>query len=200
MKLATKAIYQDTRALQAVAAVFAAGLTIALLAQIRFYTPFTPVPVTLQTLGVLLAGLVFGPRAGFLGAGLYLGAGVAGAPVFAGGQGGIGYMLAASEGLFAPTLGYLLAFPLAAYIVGALHTRSARRSLLTSLAASAVGASIILASGFCWLAVQYSLLVGVSSGVILAFVKGLLPFIVVESAKVMAATAIAGAYRMASGR
>ena len=64
MKLATKPTRQDTRVLQAVAAVFAAGLTIAVLSQIRFYTPLTPVPVTLQTLGVLLAGLTFGPRAG----------------------------------------------------------------------------------------------------------------------------------------
>lgn len=191
MKLATKATHQDTRVLQAVAAVFAAGLTIAVLSQIRFYTPLTPVPVTLQTLGVLLAGLAFGPRAGFLGGALYLGFGAAGAPVFAGGQGGIGYMLAASEGIFAPTLGYLLAFPFAAWAVGILHQRIGRGELNAALVASAAGSAIILTGGYCWLAVQYSLLFGIHTGMVLGFTKAVIPFVVVECAKVMAAAAVA---------
>lgn len=191
MKLATKPTRQDTRVLQAVAAVFAAGLTIAVLSQIRFYTPLTPVPVTLQTLGVLLAGLTFGPRAGFLGGALYLGFGAAGAPVFAGGQGGVGYMLAAREGIFAPTLGYLLTFPFAAYVVGILHQRFGRSGLYAVLGASAAGSAIILTGGYCWLAIQYSLLLGIPAGIVLGFTKGVLPFVVVECAKVMAAATVA---------
>ncbi len=75
-----------------------------------------PVPITLQTFGVALAGAVLGARRGFLAALLYVVVGLAGAPVFAGGAGGP----AVAAG---PSLGYLLAFPLAALLVGVLCER-----------------------------------------------------------------------------
>uniref|UniRef100_UPI002580E7FB biotin transporter BioY n=2 Tax=Oceanithermus sp. TaxID=2268145 RepID=UPI002580E7FB len=74
---------------------------VALLAQVALPLPFTPVPVTLQTLGVLLVGAALGSRLGAQALGLYLAAGAAGLPVFAGGGAGVGW-------LAGPTGGYLL--------------------------------------------------------------------------------------------
>ena len=75
--------------------------------------PHQPVPYTFQTLAVILAGGLLGSRNGFLSMTLYLGLGLAGMPVFAGG----GFGLAK---LIGPTGGYLLSFPVAAFLVGTL--------------------------------------------------------------------------------
>ncbi len=75
--------------------------------------PIGPVPVTLQTLAVVLAGLVLGPWRGFLATVLYLVVGFAGLPVFAGGAAGLAV-------LAKPSVGYLLAFPFGAALAGAL--------------------------------------------------------------------------------
>lgn len=89
-------------------------------------TPAIPVgvgvPLTLQTLGVLLAGLVLGPWRGFLAVLLYLVVGFAGLPVFAGGSGGLAV-------LGHPSIGYLLSFPFVAAVAGALAAWSVRRGL-----------------------------------------------------------------------
>jgi biotin transport system substrate-specific component len=82
----------------------------------RVEVPHQPVPYTLQTMAVLLAGAFLGPRNGAISQIAYLVAGVLGAPVFAGGAFGVGPMLG-------PSGGYLLAFPLAAFIVGFLVSR-----------------------------------------------------------------------------
>ena len=73
--------------------------------------PIGPVPITLQTMFLTLAGLVLGPRDGALAALLFLAAGLLGLPVFSGGKGGLAVFLG-------PTGGFLLAFPLAAWIFG----------------------------------------------------------------------------------
>ena len=96
-------------------------------------------PVTLQTLAVVLAGLVLGPWRGFLATLLYLAVGFAGLPVFAGGAAGLAV-------LAKPSVGYLLAFPVGALVAGALARlfvswRGARQYLglfLAGLAASLV--------------------------------------------------------------
>ena len=75
--------------------------------------PIGPVPITLQTLGVALAGLVLGPWRGFAATALYLLVGFAGLPVFAGGASGLGV-------LGKPSIGYLLSFPFAALVAGLL--------------------------------------------------------------------------------
>jgi len=77
------------------------------------------VPITLQTFGVMLAGVVLGARRGALAVLLYLAVGLAGLPVFAQGAGGLGV-------LAGPSAGYLLAFPVAAAIAGALVTLGRR--------------------------------------------------------------------------
>ena len=89
------------------------SLVIALGAQIAIPLPFTPVPVTLQTLAVLLAGCTLGKGRGALAVIVYIVEGCAGLPVFSGGTGGIVHLLG-------PTGGYLVGFVAAAYLVGLL--------------------------------------------------------------------------------
>ncbi|MBG6184459.1 biotin transport system substrate-specific component [Arthrobacter sp. CAN_A214] len=79
------------------------------------------VPITLQTLGVMLAGLVLGPTRGFAAVGLYLVAGLAGLPVFSGFRSGFGV-------LAGPSAGYLIAFPFAALLAGFLAVLILRRA------------------------------------------------------------------------
>ncbi|HEY5518288.1 MAG TPA: biotin transporter BioY [Cellulomonas sp.] len=102
--------------------------------------PGSAVPITLQTFGVMLAGLVLGARRGALAALLYLAVGAAGLPVFAGGAGGVGVFASLSAG-------YLLAFPLAAALAGYLATRACglRPSVrYVALFASATAASLLV--------------------------------------------------------
>lgn len=89
-----------------------AGLT-AVLSYVRIPLPFTPVPITGQTLGVMLSGLLLGPRWGLAAQLAYLLLGLAGAPVFAGGAAG-------PATLFGATGGFLLSYPLAAGLTGLL--------------------------------------------------------------------------------
>jgi len=102
--------------------------------------PIGPVPITLQTLGVILAGLVLGPWRGFAATALYLLVGFAGLPVFAGGAAGIGV-------LARPSVGYLLSFPFAALVAGALSRRLIGRNpkqRFLRLFLSGFGASILV--------------------------------------------------------
>lgn len=92
------------------------------------------VPITLQTFGVILAGAVLGARRGFLAVILYLAVGAIGLPVFSGGAAG----LAPFAG---PTVGYLVAFPFAAWLAGALVERLPRKRVATSV-------PLIFAAGF----------------------------------------------------
>ncbi len=121
---------------------------VALCAHISFVLPFTPVPVTMQTFAVLLIGMLLGPAAGAATMVLYLAEGAAGLPVFSPhGPGGFAQ-------LAGPSAGYLLAYPVAALLAGALFA-TARRALpvaLATLAAALLADSVILASGSAWLA------------------------------------------------
>ncbi len=108
--------------------------------------PHYPVPFTLQTLFVLLAGSLLGSRYGALSMGAYLLAGILGMPVFS----GAGFGLAKILG---PTGGYLLAFPVAAYAVGSIV--GSRRSLPRLLAANIAGLLIIFTLGTFHLSVMY---------------------------------------------
>ncbi len=104
----------------------------------RLEVPYEPVPFTLQTMFVLLAGAFLGPRNGALSQLTYLAAGVLGAPVFAGGAAG-------AAKLIGPTGGYLLAFPVAAAIAGYLVQQ--RRSFLWTVGSMAAALIVIFASG-----------------------------------------------------
>ena len=100
--------------------------------------PLKPVPLTLQTMFVLMAGAFLGKRNGFLSMVLYLGFGAVGVPVFAGGAFGIPV-------LFGPTGGYLLAFPVAAFFIG--YLLEMKRNWPFVLLAMALGLLVIFTFG-----------------------------------------------------
>jgi biotin transport system substrate-specific component len=108
--------------------------------------PWQPVPFTLQTLAVTLCGLTMGARIGTMSQVAYIAAGMAGAPVFAGGAAG-------PQHLFGPTGGYLVAFVAAAGLLGWLAEKGWTRSGWLTAAALAVGNVLILALGATWLSV-----------------------------------------------
>ncbi|KKI94040.1 biotin biosynthesis protein BioY [Bacillus sp. SA1-12] len=87
---------------------------------------FTPVPITLQTLGVLLSGGVLGARLGALSQILFLLLVAAGIPLLSGGRGGIGVF-------FGPSAGYLVAYPITAFIIGYLLTKFRTQSIQSIL-------------------------------------------------------------------
>src|SRR2546423_15708026 len=108
-----------------VALVVAFSLLTALAAQVAVPLPFTPVPITLQTFAVLLTGALLGSRLGALALVVYLCEGACGLPFFSLGRGGLAHLL------FAPTSGYLLSYPLAAFLTGWLAKRGWDRRYLT---------------------------------------------------------------------
>lgn len=150
-------------------------LFIALSAQLAIPLPFTPVPVTGQTLAVLLTGVLLGShRAGWCLL-MYLAEGVAGLPVFAGGTAGIVH-------LFGPTGGYLLGFVPAAFLTGRLAERGWDRRFGTAFAAMLLGNLAIYLFGLPWLAY----FVGADK----ALALGLLPFVPGDVFKLLLATAM----------
>ena len=127
-----------------VALIVGATALTAMAAQLEIRLPWTPVPITGQTFAVLLSGAVLGARRAFLAQALYLGCGAVGMPVFAGG--GVG-----AQHLIGPSGGYLLAFPFAAALTGALAARGWDRRFLTMAAAMLLGSAVIFACGLAWL-------------------------------------------------
>lgn len=139
--------------------------------------PWTPVPITLQPLFVLLAGALLGPRAGAAAMVTYLGLGLAGAPVFAGGGAGVAHVLG-------PTGGYLLAYPPAAFVVGWLA--GGRDSGTWRLAgALAAGLVVIYAGGIAQLAVL------TGEPVDRLLVLGVAPFVIGDLIKILVGLVIA---------
>ncbi|MCK4771363.1 MAG: biotin transporter BioY [Candidatus Latescibacteria bacterium] len=163
-----------TRSRMAEIAVWVTAFTIAtaLSAQVRIPLPFTPVPITLQTFFVLLAGVVLGPGWGALSMGFYLAIGTMGLPVFSGSGAGLAHLTGA-------TAGYLLACPPAAYLAGMLAGRDLKRSRVYP--AILISGLLILAAGTAWLA----LLLGLNPG--RAAAAGFWPFIIGDLIKTAAA-------------
>jgi biotin transport system substrate-specific component len=118
---------------------------IAISAQISIYLPFSPVPITGQTLIILLAGLVLGKNRGTAAVAIYLLQGASGLPFFAGGKSGLAT-------LFGPTGGYLFGFLAAVYIVGMLSELRFKQSLFQAATALVIGNTIIYIFGLVWLA------------------------------------------------
>ena len=127
------------------AAVVVMSWAIALCARFIVPLPFTPVPLTGSTLGVLSAGALLGPRRGSAAAALYLLQGGCGLPFFAGGAAGWACLLG-------PTGGYLLGFLPGAWLAGLLAERGWDRRIGTNLALLLAGSAVILACGLAGLA------------------------------------------------
>jgi len=154
------------------ALVLGGSLIVALGAQIAVRLPFSPVPITLQTLAVLMVGALLGSRRGALSLLAYLAQGLAGLPVFAGGASGLAYAVG-------PTGGYLLGFVAAAYLTGRLTEGRVHRgfaALLSTGLAMAAGNLAIYACGLPWLA----LYVGRQ-----AVALGAAPFLVGDALKIV---------------
>jgi biotin transport system substrate-specific component len=157
--------------------VIGASAVIAVCARLVLPLPFTPVPLTLANFGVLLVGLALGSKRGFAAAALYLAWGAMGLPVFSpAGVGGIAQ-------LFGPTGGYLLAYPVVAFLAGWISERGSA-SFVRNLIGGAVAELVLFATGISWLAV-------VTGSWQRAVVLGLAPFIFAEVMKVMVAAAVA---------
>src|SRR6266436_10429519 len=132
--------------------------------------PLPYVPMTLQTLVVLMIGAAYGWRLGSATVMAYLAEGAIGLPVFAGPVGGL-------APLVGPTAGYLAGFVAAAFVTGWLSERGWDRSIALLFAAMAAGHIIILAAGFAWLAVAMKL------GFEKAWLVGIVPFVAASAIK-----------------
>lgn len=152
-----------------------AALAVAMAAQVVVPVPLSPVPMTLQPLAVLAVGGVLGALGGVSTLVLYIALGALGLPVFAAGGSGLLHLVG-------PTGGYLLAFPVAAGVTGALVAR-APRSILRVLLACALGMVIIHVGGVA----QLALLGGNPAA---AFRMGFLPFLTGDLLKVGLAAAV----------
>jgi biotin transport system substrate-specific component len=130
-----------------VARIAAANVLMVLCAWIALPLPWTPVPITGQTFGVMLVGVLLGSRRGALALALYLLEGAAGLPVFQ------PFGLPGAARFFGPTAGYLLAYPAAAFAIGWLAERAAGNSVLRLTGALLSGEFLIFAGGCAWLAV-----------------------------------------------
>lgn len=170
--------------IRVLAVLFVTALTAAL-SQVSFPLPFTPVPFTLQPMVVLVGAAALGARLGATSQILYLMLGIAGVPVFA-------YAPDLPQGiarLLGPTGGYLMAYPLAAFVTGYLAERGMDRRLLTSMFAMTAGLGTIFAGGVLWLAMG----LGLSA----ALAVGFYPFVLVDLVKIAASAAVLpGAWRI----
>jgi biotin transport system substrate-specific component len=160
---------------------FGFAILTAMAAQLRIYTPFSPVPFTLQVFPVLLAGAFLGKYYGGASLLIYLSMGLAGLPVFAVGHGGYAVLLG-------PTAGYLVGFVFAAFLIGHLvHSGKNARSTPRIAVAMTAGIAVIYLFGAGYLAI----LLGLS--IEKAFVMGVLPFIGFDLLKMAGAAGMARA-------
>ncbi len=167
----------------AIGVVSFAALT-ALGAFVRIPLSFTPVPITLQTFFVNLAGAVLGPALGSAAEVLYVGMGVAGLPIFAGALSGFGRLVG-------PTGGYLIAFMIVPFVIGRLVRLRANPGYWWIVLCMVTGSVITFAAG----ATQLALFL--HTGPADAFVKGVLPFLPGDALKIVVA---AGLYRAVGPR
>ena len=164
------------RVLYDVVLVIAGSALIAIAAQIAIPVPFSPVPLTMQPLAVLLVGVVLGSKRGAAAAILYLLEGLSGLPVFAQGHGGAVWLAGA-------TAGYLYSYPFAAFVAGWFSERGWGTTVLRAIAGMLVALAVIYIGGFAWLML-------VTGNARVAYGIGVAPFIAADIIKVMFGAAI----------
>ena len=162
------------------------SLFLAILAQVEIVLPFTPVPITGQTFGVLLIGAALGSRRGAASILLYIAEAAAGLPFFAGGASGLRVLTGA-------TAGYLVGFVVAATAVGWLAERGLERNVRTSIIPFLAGTVIIYACGVTWLSIMLG-------SIEKAIALGLVPFLAGDAVKLIAASlTLPGAWKLTKG-
>jgi len=166
--------YAARTALAQIALVFSGAVFVGIAAQVAIPLPFTPVPLTLQTFAVLLAGAALGSLRGVASMGLYALMGVVGVPWFSEG----------SSGFSTASFGYILGFILAAFIVGRLAERGASTTSIQSAALMVIGNLAIYAVGVTWLkfAIDSSWATALSLGVV--------PFLIGDAIKIALAAGL----------
>jgi biotin transport system substrate-specific component len=165
-----------------VALVVGASLFVALCARVTIPLPFTPIPLTVQNFGVLLVGLLLGSRRGFAVLALYLAEGAIGMPVFnPTGPGGIAQLLG-------PTGGFLLAYPLVAWVAGYVMEHG-RKSFARAALGGLLGEVVLFIVGLSWLAV-------LTHSIAQAIRWGLYWFLFAEVIKVMMAAGVAARWQL----
>ena len=168
--------------------VLGGAVFVAAAAQIVIPLPFTPVPISGVTFAVLLVGASYGAARGGITLAFYLLLGLLGASVFAPGE---------TEGLariLGPTGGYLLSYPLVAWLTGRLAERRWDRRFRSAALAMLAGSALIYAIGLPWLAVA------LGTGLRETLALGLLPFIPGDLLKLaLAGAALPGAWRLVRG-
>jgi biotin transport system substrate-specific component len=174
------------RAISVASVLFVAALTAAA-AQVSVSLPFTSVPFTFQPMIVLLGGLALGSKLGLASQVIYLAAGIAGLPVFAASA----TLPPGPLRLLGPTGGYLMAYPVAALLVGYLAERGFSRRYLTSVIAMLAGLAVIYACGVTWLAMFARVGTGNPGiGMLAALMTGIVPFVLADLFKLLAAAGI----------
>ena len=156
----------------------AGSLVIALCARASAPLPFSPIPVSLANFGVLLVGLLLGSRIGSAAALLFLLEGSAGLPVFSNG----------SLGLLGPTGGYLLAYPVVAFLAGWIWERRPK-TFVRAMVACVSAELLLFAAGISWLMIAFHTPFRQAAS------WGFYPFLVAEIAKIAAASGIATRFR-----
>jgi biotin transport system substrate-specific component len=154
----------------------------ALAAQISFPLPFTPVPFTMQPMMVVVGAAALGGRLGAASQLLYLSLGVFGLPVFAASA----TLPAGAARLLGPTGGYLISYPLAAFVAGWLSELGFDRRYATSIIAMAAGLAVVFACGVLQLAIVSRPALGITA----ALAAGFFPFVLVDLLKIAAAGAV----------
>jgi biotin transporter BioY len=172
----TGAVFAPLDVVRSLALILAFSLLTALAAQVAIPLPGTLVPLTGQTFAVLLTGALLGSRLGALAMIAYLIEGASGLPFFYAGSGGVQHLL------LSPTSGYLLSYPLAAFVVGLLAERGWDKRFLTAAAAMLLGSVVILMGGWAWLARFMS--------PASAFNTGVAPFLIGDLIKIALAAAV----------
>jgi biotin transport system substrate-specific component len=165
---------------RATAVVFVTLLTV-VAAQVSMPLPFTPVPFTLQPMVVLLGAAALGSRLGASAQVLYLALGIVGMPVFAASP----VLPQGIARLLGPTGGYLMSYPIAAFVAGFLAEHGFDRRYITSVAAMGAGLAIIFSFGVLWLAFGLP-----HAGLSAAIASGLVPFLPADTVKVFLAAAV----------
>jgi biotin transport system substrate-specific component len=165
---------------QAGAVLLVAALTAAA-AQISIPLPFTPVPFTFQPMVVLVGAAALGSRRGMTSQLLYLALGLAGLPVFAASP----VLPQGIARLIGPTGGYLMSYPLAAFVTGYLAERGFDRRYLTFVLAMSAGLAVVFAGGVTWLAMTLPI-----HGTAPALAAGFYPFILADLAKLLVAAGV----------
>jgi biotin transport system substrate-specific component len=173
-----------TRTRDALLVVGGAGF-VGLLAQITIHLSFTPVPITGQTLGVLLVGTALGWRRGMAALVLYAAAGLIGVPWFAAG----------ASGYVGANFGYILGFIASAAACGYLAERHADRRLVTAIPAMVVGEVLMYVIGVGWLAAYLHIGLGT------AISEGFVPFWIADAIKcALAAGLLPSTWRLVGAR